>query len=76
MYFDYDPDNLDCILKELLYFCNCSIQIIDGQFHVIDDGAGSMASFDSYFSCIKFMLKFAANNFDVITKGVDTNENS
>lgn len=75
MYIDYDPVNLDCILKELLYFCNCSIEIIDGKYCVIDDGAGSMASFDSYFGCIKFILKFAANNFDVITKGVDLNAN-
>ena len=72
---NYDPDNFDCLLKDLLYFCNCSIEFVGGYFRIIKKES-FIASFVSYFGCIEFLLRYASNHFNDLILGVDTHENN
>ena len=65
MYIDYDPDNIDCLIKELCYFLDCSIEIINGKYW-IKEGNSYIFDCDSYFGVLKFLLNYANCNFDII----------
>lgn len=65
MYIDYDPDNIDCLIKELCYFLDCSIDLKDGKYHIYEVD-GCIYSCDSYFDVLKFLLNYSYCNFDLI----------
>ena len=65
MNIDYDPDNIDCLIKELLYFLDCSIVLVDGKYYIKEDNS-YIYDCDSYFGVLKFLLNYAYCNFDSI----------
>lgn len=69
----FDPDNLDCILKELLYFCNLEVHIIDGRYCLFEHDGQCFADYDTYFKLVKGVLDFAHSDFWHIIKNYGDN---